>query len=151
MGRRSSIIGALMLATLVGCGSPEKTQSVERETSHLRWLIRLYTHARQRGQAPQSEQEFKQFMQSMDRAALDRTLAAAHVTSIDELFISERDGLPYVIFYGQRPTGVANDLVAFEQTGVGGTRYVGYGLGIVEEVDEQRFKELVPPASRPMK
>jgi hypothetical protein len=32
---------------------------------------------------------------------------------------------------------------------VDGSRYVGYGLGVVGEVDEQQFAELVPPAARP--
>ena len=152
MRLRSSIVGALMLLILIGCHSPDKKQSLDRETSHLRWLLRLYTHARQRGQAPNSEQQFQQFIRSIDRAALDRTLAAANVTTIDELFISERDGQPYIILYGQRPKGVANDVLAFEQRGGGGgKRYVGYGLGIVEEVDDQRFAELIPEGSRPMK
>jgi hypothetical protein len=114
----------------------------------LHWLLRLYTHARQKGKTPNSEQEFKQFIASIGTVLADRTRAGANITSTDELFISERDGQPYIVFYGTRPKGVGNDVLAFEQLGVGGKRYVGYGLGFVEELDEQRFSELVPDDKR---
>lgn len=151
MRLRRSIFFALTLSMYFGCSSAEQRQSVDRENSHLRRLLRLYTHARQRGEAPNSEQEFQQFLETMDRPTLERALAGANVTSIAELFKSERDGQPYIFFYEGRPTGVANDVLAYEQVGVNGKRYVGYGLGIVEEVDDQRFSELVPAASRPMR
>ena len=148
MQLRWSLIGALIFTVVVGCSSAEKKQSLQREASHLHWLLRLYTFARQKGKSPNSEQEFKQFIGSIDPAMADRTRAGANITSTDELFISERDGQPYTVFYGTRPKGVGNDVLAFEQKGVGGKRYVGYGLGFVEEVDEQRFSELVPEDKR---
>ena len=102
-----------------------------------------------RGQLLKNEEEFKRYINSLDTATQDRIRAGSGAANMDELFISERDGQPYVIFYGQPPAGVANDLVAYEQKGVAGNRFVGYGLGAVAEVDEQRFNELVPPAARP--
>jgi hypothetical protein len=36
--------------------------------------------------------------------------------------------------------------VAYEQEGVDGKRYVATVVGAVEEVDEARFRELVPDA-----
>jgi hypothetical protein len=78
-------------------------------------------------------------------------LANAEVQNTDELFISERDGKPFVIFYGQPPNGVANGVIAFEQEGVDGKRLVGYMLGMIEHVDEARFNELVPNSARSQK
>jgi hypothetical protein len=64
------------------------------------------------------------------------------------LFISDRDSKSYRIFYGPPPEGVASGIVAFEQEGVDGHRYIGYSLGMVEEADEARFNKLVPPNAR---
>jgi hypothetical protein len=43
---------------------------------------------------------------------------------------------------------VASGVVGFEQQGAGGRRFVGFTLGMVEEVDEQRFNTLVPASAR---
>ncbi len=64
------------------------------------------------------------------------------IANVDQLFLSERDQQPYVVLYGKRPAN-ANDLVAYEQTGVGGKRLVGYSIGLIAEVDEAQFQELV--------
>ena len=45
--------------------------------------------------------------------------------------------------------GASRDVIAYEQTGVGGNRLVGYSLGMTQEVDEQQFTQLVPAAGRP--
>jgi hypothetical protein len=139
----------VLLVTLAGCSSPAARQTYDVETSHLRSLLSLRTQALSQGQLPKSEVDFKRYINSLDAAMLDRIKTVSGVSTIDELFVSERDGKPYVIFYGERPAGVARDLVGYEQIGVDGKRYVGFGLGVVEEVDEQRFAELVPPAARP--
>jgi hypothetical protein len=113
--------------------------------------LRLRTQALSQGQALKDEESFKRFVNSFDAETLERIKGASGVASVDELFISERDGQPYVIFFGRPPAGVAADLVAYERAGVDGKRFVGYGLGVVEEVDEQRFNELVPSSARPAK
>jgi hypothetical protein len=133
-----------LVLLLAGCGSPDAKKSNEMKNSHLRWLLQLRTQALSQGRLPKSEEEFKRYISSLDAATLDRLKTASGVASVHELFISERDGQPFVIFYGQRPSGVAADVVGYEQTGVDGKRYVGFGLGIVEEADEQRLNELVP-------
>jgi hypothetical protein len=142
-------LGVLLLVTLAGCGAPGSSQASDIQNSHLRWLLRLRTQAISKGQMPKDEESFKRYVNNLDAATLERIKAASGVASVDELFLSERDGQPYVIFYGRRPPGVSADLVGYEQTGVDGKRYVGFGLGVVEEVDETRFNELVPPAARP--
>jgi hypothetical protein len=57
------------------------------------------------------------------------------------LFTSPRDGQPYVVHYKQ-----AGTVVAYERDGKDGKRLVAYPSGQVEEVDETRFKQLVPSA-----
>lgn len=140
----SKILGALSLALLVGCSSAESKQSLDRESSHLRWLVRLYVAASQHNGPPKNEAELKQAIAGMDAGMLDRALAGAKVESADELFVSERDGLPYVILYGKRPRGANGGIVGYEQQGIDGSRYVGYTLGMVEEADQQQFEKLVP-------
>jgi hypothetical protein len=39
-----------------------------------------------------------------------------------------------------------NAVVFYEKAGKNGKRYVAYPMGKVEEVDEAKFKELVPEA-----
>lgn len=144
-------LGLLLLATvLVGCTSQEVKRTQEAENSHLRWLLRLYALAsdQAQGRPPKSEESFKQFISGMDAGARDRLLAGAGVSSTDELFVSERDGQPYVIIYGKPARKMDGGIVAYEQQGVNGLRFVGRRVGAVEEVDDQQFKVMVPPDMR---
>jgi hypothetical protein len=151
MRRGPAVVSVLCLLLAVGCNSQNANSSLSRENSHMRWLIRLYVQAGQQGRQPKSEDELKQFIGGMPADSRERVFKNAGVSSADELFVSERDGLPYSVFYGRPPDGVAKGVIAFEQQGVGGQRYIGYSIGIVEEVDEQRFDTIVPPAARTAK
>jgi len=122
---------------LVGCGGP-KADAQKKQTSHVRVLTMMYNSVSAKlGRHPKDEQEFKDTLRKSDVS-----LEALKVDSIDELFVSERDGQPLVVVYG--PTTPGSDVVVYEQTGVNGMRLVGHEIGMVEEVDEQRFRELVP-------
>jgi hypothetical protein len=134
---------------IAGCSSPAAKQSTDIQKSHLGWLLKVRTHALSQGHPLKSQEDYKRHIESLDPEMRDRVMKGADVSNVDELFKSERDGQPYVIFYGPPPAGVNPDLVGYEQTGFDGKRYVGFGLGVVGEVDEQRFAELVPPNSRP--
>lgn len=98
---------------------------------------------RELGRAPKNEQELKDFV----AAKGDPFLKPLDLESPDQLFVSERDGEPFVIVYGQPPKGMRGDLVAYEQTGVDGKRRVGYSLGIIEEVGEEDLREMAPEGS----
>jgi hypothetical protein len=96
-----------------------------------------------RGQAPPDADAFRKFIEALPQGEL----AAMHVTDVGSIFTSPRDGQPYVVRYGvaqQGPSPTGAPPVAYEQTGVGGRRCVAFALGQVEEVDERRFKQLVP-------
>ena len=87
-----------------------------------------------------SEVEFKKYLASQKGKMLD----VLKVENPDELFVSERDGQPYVVGYGPTATGKPRDVVAYEKEGVDGKRMVGYSTGVVVELDEQQFREAVP-------
>lgn len=98
-----------------------------------------------RGQPPASEEEFKTYLKTIRPEALK----SLNVTDIESLLISSRDKKPYVIRYGkvQGPAGPGGmPVFAYEQDGIDGRRYVATSVGAVAEVDETKFRELVPDA-----
>lgn len=133
------MVGAL------GCGS--NARKVSQETSNLKPLMVFYGQfaAQHRGQPPANEEEFKTYVKSQAPSALE----SLGVKDPESLFVSSRDNKPYIIIYGPAsgPPGPGGQpVIAYEQQGVGGNRYVASTLGAVEEVDEAKFRELVPSA-----
>jgi hypothetical protein len=136
---------ALGFLSLGGCS---ENQSAEREQSNLKPLSVFYGQyvGQHRGQLPPNEQEFKKYLQTIKK----ERLASMQVKSVDELLVSSRDGKPYVIIYapplksGAEPPSTT--VVAYEQEGKGGTRFIARLLGAIEEVDEAKFKEIVTQA-----
>lgn len=64
---------------------------------------------------------------------------------MDELLVSPSDGQPFVVRYGKAAAPlVSRGVIAYEQTGKDGKRFVGYRLGYVEAVDEEKFRTVVP-------
>lgn len=143
---RLSWLAAALVALSVamsGCGG--KPAAVERETSNLKPLSVLYGKylSQHRGKAPADEAELKKFAKSVNVKELE----ALGVKDIDSLFISTRDQKPYAVIYGNSVTSAPPGkevVIAYEQEGVSGKRYVATSLGRIEEVDEARFREMVP-------
>lgn len=134
---RAMIISCSLM--LAGCGG-EQQAAAQRESSHLKPLVVIYgQYLARTGQPPPSEEVFKKFVAERGTPLLTKI----GIDVVDDVFVSERDGQPYVVVYGSPPEGLARDLVAYEQTGVDGKRLVGYSLGLVAEVDEDEFRELV--------
>ena len=139
MKRRAACLLILVASTLAGCGGPG-AGAKQGQLSHVRLLTMMYTKvSSQLGRHPKDEQEFKDVIRKSD---VD--LEAMKVSSIDELFVSERDGQPLGVVYGPAPPG--SDVVVYEQQGVDGKRMVGHKIGMIEAVDDARFRELVPSA-----
>jgi hypothetical protein len=138
----------LCAACLCCAGGCSENQSAEREQSNLKPLAVFYGQylGQHRSQLPPNEQEFKKFLNSL---AKDR-LTSMQVKSVDEMFVSPRDGKPYVVLYGTASKTSAGlpftTVVAYEQEGKGGKRFIARMSGAVEEVDEANFKQLVPNA-----
>lgn len=135
---------AFQIILLTGCGPDQKV--VERETSNLKPLAVYYGRYQgaHQGKAPANADELKTFIRS--RPAEE--LKALGATDVDSLFISSRDKKPYQFVFSATPAPPGPEIVvfAYEAEGIDGKRYVGGTLGQVEEVDEARFKKLVPDA-----
>lgn len=131
----------------MGCGGGSR-ESLQREQSTLKPLAILYGQyiGQHRGQPPPNEEAFRKFIEAQP----PEMLKSLNVSSVDELFVSSRDGKPYKILYGEAakkgpPGGPAGSpVIAYEQEGQGGRRWVASSMGAIEEVDEARFKQLVP-------
>lgn len=143
-GLRGWLIAVLCTLAL-GCGT--RTASQPQQQSRLKALAVLYGQymGQHRGQPPANEAEFKKFIESQAKT-LSNNFGINDPASV---FVSERDGKPYVIVYG-KPSGPAElagaPVIAYEQEGSGGKRFVACSLGAVEEVDSARFRQLVPGA-----
>ncbi len=142
MHRFAAAVKLLIAGVVLGCGgcASKPSPAGPADTAQFKSLVVLYSALAKRGQPPASEAEFKAAIKNQ----LQPVVAALKVDDPDKLFISDRDGKPVVVVYSPRPTGMSGDVVAYEQAGVDGKRLVGYSLGMIEEVDEARFHELVP-------
>jgi hypothetical protein len=134
------VVGVALVCA--GCTSKNATGDAAG-MADFKSLVMLYSSMVKTGHPPATEAEFKQAI----KGQLKPMTEALHVSDADALFTSKRDGKPIVILYGTRPPGAGSDIVAYEQAGQDGKRLVGYSLGVVEEVDAARFRELVPAES----
>lgn len=133
------LVFAIVAAVGNGCAKTDDS-AMKRETSHVRLLTNLHVMAANKlGHVPQDEREFKRAI-----GLLKVSAEKLKVDSIDELFVSERDGKPLVVLYGQLPKG--SDVVVYEQVGINGKRQVGHRIGMVEELDEAQLKASVRTA-----
>lgn len=136
------------LAAVCGC-SDRGRSNVEQEASSLKPIAIYYGSfvGQNRGQPPKSEAEFKAYLREQKNA--ESLKASFKITDIDKMFISSRDNKPYVIYYGVIPnsSGPAGaPVIAYEEQGLGGKRFVASAVGAVQEVDEAEFRRMVPAA-----
>jgi hypothetical protein len=145
-------IGLLAIVTAVGvdlgssgCASrTEKAAVLTAESSNLKPLSILYGQyqARNENRPPANEADFKRFIQANGQSLLNQ-----FNTDIDRLFVSPRDGQPYVVYYRDMPLPPSG-VVAHERDGIDGKRLVAFPFGGVEIADEMRFGKLVPQVDR---
>jgi len=112
----------------------------EIERSHFKTLTLAYmSFVRQnRGNGPKTIEEFEQYVGDNYDAYLKR-----NEISLSDLFISPRDGQPFVFVLKQKRGSETGEVVAYEQEGVGGRRLVGDRSGTVEELDEELFQRML--------
>jgi hypothetical protein len=146
---RFSIRDAWAMALLIlviagGCRGGGRSNQAQ-ETSTLKPLAVFYGSyiSQHGGKRPASEEEFKAFIKDPKNAG---QLKLFQITNVDDLFISPRDREPYVVIYGKTSSAGGPPVVAYEKTGVEGKRFVVNALGGVEEVDEAKFRSMVPSA-----
>ncbi len=137
------VVGCLVW---MGCGGGAR-ESLQREQSTLKPLAILYGQyiGQHRGQVPPNEEAFRKFVEQ----EAPKMKGQFTFSTIEELFVSPRDGKPYKILYGEAakkgpPGPDGSPLIAYEQQGQGGRRWIASAMGAIEEVDETRFKQLVP-------
>jgi len=139
--------GTLILAGWIlvgGCGDSAATMIQDANRANIQRLTNLYTrHQMQKaGQGPKSEQEFKKFIQGLDAETLKNM--GIELSSLDSLFVSERDQQPFDIRYGVKSSfrDAAQGLV-FERVGLEGVRQVGISTIAVKEIgDDQQYADL---------
>jgi hypothetical protein len=125
----------LFVAATFGCG--ERNSTPKQHESNLRMIAVLYSQfvSAHGGEIPRTEEDFKSFVQSLGPGVLDR----AGLSGLNELLLSRRDDKPFVVHY-KSVDWKLNHVIAYEQVGVGGTRFIASDLGAVSEIAEQQFQ-----------
>jgi hypothetical protein len=130
------VIGAFLLLPIAGCGTGEP----ERDGADLNALSTYYLdYARSQRTPPPNEQAFRDFIAEIPAERRQQLNAQ----DIDTIFVSPRDGKPYVVVYGEETKGEIPDVFAYEQEGADGKRWVARSLGYVSEVEASEFQQLV--------
>jgi len=137
---------ALAVASSAGCSSgPAQPKPLEGSNlSRLAMLCTMYVQQHNNA-APPSEQELIKFAKTLNPEGMKKI--GIDVAQAEQYLTSPRDGKPYHIVFKTQAADPANPpVIVYEQVGVNGKREVGFLGGKVEEVDEARFKQLVPSA-----
>jgi len=145
--RRTALLRAVLVAAgggLFGCrGNSGPAMIAANNDTNLKRLGTLYGFFQLRNdlRGPRDEADFRAFIAAQDASRL--ALAGISQASVDVLFVSERDRLPFRIRYGvdTRVRGPALPVV-FEQEGLAGRRQVGFTGGATEEVDAASYELL---------
>jgi hypothetical protein len=130
---------ALSFGLSWGCG--ESRQAQKQEANHLRPLAVLYGKylAYNRGKSPADEQVFRAFIKALPPAELQ----SANITYTEAIFVSTRDKKPYMLVFNSNGLDA---VVAYEQEGLAGKRYIATSLGDVREVTVAELQQMVPGA-----
>jgi len=134
------LVGLLLIGNvLVGCNSPEVKQEVKRRGSNLQSLAGMYRmySSENGGHPPANETDLKNFIQEQGLEHFE----PFGITTVDDLFISPRDGEPYVVVYGGSELP---EILAYERLGTETGRWIVSSMAVVAEVNESAFKELFP-------
>jgi hypothetical protein len=133
--------GYLLLAgLLLGCGPPAEVPDPDVK-QHLRSLLEVYQmYINEKRAAPPNEQALRSYVAALPA---DKKAGVFLPADLNHLFVSVRDGKPFVITYGGVPDPAGEPAgLAWEQTGQNGKRFVALTMGYVEEYDEASFQAL---------
>jgi hypothetical protein len=120
---------------LLGCNTEAPSVEAASRLQILTGQYMKFTYGN-RGRAPKDEAEFKQYLQKREQLICN----AAGITTLDELFVSERDGQPLKIYYGDKVKKIDGiEVVAHEAQGVDGRVMVGQKSGVSELRDAAKF------------
>ncbi len=126
----------LIVAVTSGCGPKGPSIAEQNNTNILRaraaYGVFLVGHGMQ---GPKSKEELMEYLKTSETARVKLAKMDVSPESMDEIFISDRDGEPFKIRYGVK--GMADHAVIFESVGVDGKRYVAYNKPI--ELDKAAY------------
>jgi hypothetical protein len=134
-------------AGLAGCNSERQQPAEIKNLQLLASMYGRYT-AMNKGKPPPDEASLRKFIAGL--SADELAGLGLDSGNLDKLFVSPRDGQPYVVRYKTSASLPGPDgtvpVIAYEQIGKGGKRLVARGTSQVEEIDEQKLRQLVPDA-----
>jgi hypothetical protein len=134
---------AVLALAAAGCGGDELNSPTAIKLKGLANYFLDYA-ASQGGKGPPNEQALKKHLRSFPADVLHAN--GVDPAAIDGLFVSDRDGEPFVVLYGTgigRISGTSAPLVAHEKTGKNGKRLVVFANTKVELADDARLQELI--------
>jgi hypothetical protein len=150
--RRLLILVLLGISCCFGCETAPETSAASN--SELKQLGTQYMDFfRAQNKAPADESELKEFITA---TMTDVKREILGITDINKLFISPRDGKPFVVRYGltvsrappdgSTTSAVNGDIVAYEAEGKGGYRHVITSMGQLTQLSNEELEALVPGA-----
>ena len=139
--RSTASAAAVLIAAvfILGCGGGTTPEDATIERSQFKTLTLAYLGflSANKGKLPKSEEEFRHYI---DRGIGDK-LRDQDLT-LDEIFVSPRDGKPYVFVYRENLTQANRRIIGYEQEGIDGRRYVSDRSGAVMDVSENEFQRM---------
>lgn len=140
----------LMLGLMVlslGCG-PSRPSVAELTDTNIEKLRAAYgIFANLNGyKGPKDEKALRDFFKNHHRGRVLLERCGADPDNLDEIFVSKRDGEPFVLRYGLR--GQADHAIVFEQVGVDGMRQIA--LSRVIEVDAAKYDDYFSGKIKPL-
>jgi hypothetical protein len=124
---------ALALLPLAGCTKPVSRE--DEQTNDLNNIARAYgIIVNDSHRPPRGVEELKTLLSGLHKADM--------VPDPEEIFVSSRDGQPYVIIYGANLGTVSSpEILAYEKKGADGKRYVLLMSRDVRQLTDQEFKQ----------
>ena len=139
----ASAFVSCIIVTVAGCGgfSPDDAVGDQNDTN-IKRLSNLYFRYQSghNWSGPESEDEFREYVKNDVPEFIKERIG---FTSVEELFVSQRDGEPFKIRLEVKGSARGcSEPAIFESTGVGGKRMVGFLNMFQREVDEQEYNDL---------
>jgi len=146
-------VAGLMTCAMIGCGAGDvvgnavndanKTNVARVANAYAMFQMR---HAGEGYRGPKDEAELKAFMQENAE-----TMTGMGIDDYDAVFVSERDDEAIKVRWGIKGSSRGcYDAIAFETTGSGGSRLVGFASGLQEEIeDESHYNNLFEGKHKP--
>jgi hypothetical protein len=133
---------ACLFTALVGCGEDNLSKGFKKANEfNIQKIANAYRMfaSVNKNVGPKDESEFKAFFSTREEIPKRLGLSKSDLEDLDQYFISDADGEPFVILYGQR---IKPDLdysaLVFDKTGADGVRRIALACSEVIEVSDNK-------------